>query len=98
MSFFLIRLLQQVRGFELAPEAHPAGSLPPAKWKQGRGRQAIEKIWPASAVTAYIKVCFPSYAAARGIGAKARPGWIMGTSYTVAELKPGQLLEWKSAN
>lgn len=60
MSFFLVSMLQRFRAFELAPGAQPEGSLPPPRWKQGLGRQASEKIWPANAVTAFIKVrpCF----------------------------------------
>lgn len=55
MTFFIVRLLQRVSGFELAPDAQPEGSLPPARWKYGEGRQAVEKIWPASSVTTFIK-------------------------------------------
>lgn len=56
MSVFLILVMQRFERFELAPDAQPGGSLPPPRWKHGRGRQAIEKIWPASALTAFIKV------------------------------------------
>lgn len=55
MSFFVVRLLQRVAALELAPDAQPEGSLPPARWKNGEGRQAVEKIWPGSSVTTYIK-------------------------------------------
>ena len=56
MSFFIVRLLQRVARFELAPDAQPEGSLPPQRWKNGEGRQAVEQIWPASSVTTCIKV------------------------------------------
>ncbi|GJE99948.1 cytochrome P450 [Phanerochaete sordida] len=55
MSFFAVRLLQRVAHFELAPDAQPAGSLPPPEWKTREGRQAMERIWPASSVTTFIK-------------------------------------------
>ncbi|EKM50591.1 uncharacterized protein PHACADRAFT_263957 [Phanerochaete carnosa HHB-10118-sp] len=55
MSFFLVRLLQRVASFELAPDAQPEGSLPSQTWKMRKGRQAIEEIWPASSVTTFIK-------------------------------------------
>ncbi|KAJ7320810.1 cytochrome P450 monooxygenase CYP63 [Mycena albidolilacea] len=54
-SYFLVRLLQEFDTFTLAPEFQPAGSLPPPEWKSRKGRQAIEKIWPAAALTLYIK-------------------------------------------
>ncbi|KAJ7487238.1 cytochrome P450 monooxygenase CYP63 [Mycena galericulata] len=54
-SYFLVRLLQEFDTFTLAPEFQPAGSLPPAEWKSRKGRQAVEKIWPAAALTLYIK-------------------------------------------
>ena len=56
-SYFLVRLLQEFDTFSLAPEFQPAGSLPPPEWKSRKGRQAVEKIWPAAALTLYIKVC-----------------------------------------
>ncbi|KAG5652107.1 hypothetical protein H0H81_006281 [Sphagnurus paluster] len=55
-SYFLVRLLQHFDRFTLAPEVQPAGSLPPPEWKERTGRQAIEKIWPAAAMTLYVKV------------------------------------------
>ncbi|KAJ6602667.1 cytochrome P450 monooxygenase CYP63 [Mycena vulgaris] len=54
-SYFLVRLLQEFDTFTLAPEFQPAGSLPPAEWKDRKGRQVVEKIWPAAALTLYIK-------------------------------------------
>ena len=56
MSFFLVCMLQRFERLELAPDAQPEGSLPPEQWKSGRGRQAVERVWPASAMTAFIKV------------------------------------------
>ncbi|KAJ7901188.1 hypothetical protein B0H14DRAFT_2248780, partial [Mycena olivaceomarginata] len=52
-SYFLVQLLQEFDTFRLAPEFQPAGSLPPPEWKSCR--QAIEKIWPTTALTSYIK-------------------------------------------
>jgi len=55
-SFFLVRLLQEYEGFELTPEYQPEGSLPPAHWRtEGHGRAKIEKVWPANALTLYVK-------------------------------------------
>ncbi|KAG6811218.1 hypothetical protein H0H92_008479 [Tricholoma furcatifolium] len=42
--------------FMLAPDAQPAASLPPAEWKNRQGRQSVEKVWPAAAMTLFIKV------------------------------------------
>ncbi|QRV93092.1 cytochrome P450 family protein [Ceratobasidium sp. AG-Ba] len=55
VSFFLVRLLQRVDAIELAPEAHPEGTLPPEEWKSGVGRKAFEKVWPKSHLTIYSK-------------------------------------------
>ncbi|CCO35695.1 hypothetical protein BN14_09813 [Rhizoctonia solani AG-1 IB] len=52
-SYFLARLLQRVESVELAPEAHPDGTLPPAEWKNGEGRKVYEKVWPKSHLTIY---------------------------------------------
>ncbi|KAA1473301.1 cytochrome P450 monooxygenase CYP63 [Dentipellis sp. KUC8613] len=54
-SFFLVRLLQRFDGVRLAPDAQPRESLPPAEWKTGRGRQCVEQIWPAAAMTLFVK-------------------------------------------
>ncbi|KAF8063490.1 cytochrome P450 monooxygenase CYP63 [Lyophyllum atratum] len=54
-SYFLVRLLQQFDRFTLAPEVQPEGSMPPPEWKERHGRQATEKIWPAAAMTLYVK-------------------------------------------
>ncbi|KAK7443501.1 hypothetical protein VKT23_015674 [Stygiomarasmius scandens] len=54
-SYFLVRLLQEYDTFTLAPEAQPEGSLPPSEWKTRKGRQAVEQIWPAAALTLFVK-------------------------------------------
>ncbi|QRV78302.1 cytochrome P450 family protein [Ceratobasidium sp. AG-Ba] len=51
VSFFLVRLLQQVESITLAPEAHPKGTLPPEQWSTGTGRKAFEKVWVKSRLT-----------------------------------------------
>jgi hypothetical protein len=56
MSYFLVRLLQQFDRFSLAKEFQPSGSLPPLEWKSRTGRQTTEQIWPAAAMTLYVKV------------------------------------------
>ncbi|KAF8151560.1 cytochrome P450 monooxygenase CYP63 [Crassisporium funariophilum] len=55
MSYFLVRLLQRFDRFTLATEFQPEGSLPPTEWKDRKGRQAFERIWPSAAMTLYIK-------------------------------------------
>jgi len=55
VRYFIIRFLQTFRKFELAPDAQPAGSLPPSEWKAGLGRRKVERIWPAAAFTTYVK-------------------------------------------
>ncbi|CAE6440604.1 unnamed protein product [Rhizoctonia solani] len=52
-SFFLCRLLQRVESMELAPEAHPEGTLPRPHWKNGTGRRVYEKVWPKNHLTLY---------------------------------------------
>ncbi|PCH34632.1 cytochrome P450 monooxygenase CYP63 [Wolfiporia cocos MD-104 SS10] len=54
-SYFLTRLMQQFDTFTLAPEAQPEGSLPPAAWKEGKGRERIERMWPDAALTGFVK-------------------------------------------
>ncbi|KAH9921357.1 cytochrome P450 monooxygenase CYP63 [Fomitopsis serialis] len=54
-SFMLVRLLQRFSGFELVPEATPEGARPPRQWKEGKGRQRIEQVWPSTAFTAFVK-------------------------------------------
>ncbi|KAI0935578.1 hypothetical protein AcV5_003967 [Taiwanofungus camphoratus] len=55
-SFLIARLLQKFAKIDLVPEALPEGARPPAEWKQGKGRQRIEKCWPSTAFTAFVKV------------------------------------------
>ncbi|KAJ7641311.1 cytochrome P450 monooxygenase CYP63 [Roridomyces roridus] len=54
-SYVLVRLLQRFERFELAGECQPAGSEPPKEWKERKGRQRVEKIWPAAALTLFVK-------------------------------------------
>ncbi len=55
----MIRLLQVFESFTLCQkEDAPPGACPPASWKEGKGRKAIEQIWPQNAVTLYSKVSF----------------------------------------
>jgi hypothetical protein len=56
MTFFVVRLLQQFDRFELASECQPEGSVPPKVWQERAGRQRVEKIWPAAALTLFVKV------------------------------------------
>ena len=41
---------------ELASDAQPPGSLPPASWAAGTGRQSIERIQPRSHLSMYAVV------------------------------------------
>ena len=59
MSYFLVRLLQQFDRFTLASEFQPEGSQPPPEWKNRKGRQAFERVWPGAALTLFVKVSFP---------------------------------------
>jgi cytochrome P450 len=56
-SYFLVRLLQQFETFTLASDAQPEKSFPPHQWRSSRsiGRQTVEQIWPAAAITLYVK-------------------------------------------
>nr|GAT60764.1 cytochrome P450 monooxygenase [Mycena chlorophos] len=51
ISFFIIRLLQTFETLELAPDAQPEDSRPPASWATGKGRKSMEKIKPKSDLT-----------------------------------------------
>jgi hypothetical protein len=51
----LIRLLQKFDKLELAMDAAPHGSAPPAEWSGKSGRMGVEKVWPKNAVTLYSK-------------------------------------------
>ena len=55
-TYMLARLVQRFSSIELVPEALPKGAAPPASWKQGKGRQTVEKCWPATAFTIFIRV------------------------------------------
>ncbi|KAF7374917.1 Cytochrome P450 monooxygenase [Mycena sanguinolenta] len=48
IAFFIIRFLQSFESIELAPDAQPPESLPPASWANGTGRKKFEKIRPMS--------------------------------------------------
>ena len=52
----MIRLLQVFDRFELRQGDAPPGSLPPPSWKNGPGRERIEKVWPQSSITLFAKV------------------------------------------
>lgn len=56
-SFMMIRILQIFDSFTLRQkEDAPPGACPPSSWKDsGKGRKAIEQIWPQNAVTLYSK-------------------------------------------
>jgi len=53
VSFFLIRLLQNMDSITLAPDAQPPYSRVPENWKNAKGRQAIERVRPMSHITMY---------------------------------------------
>jgi hypothetical protein len=55
-SFFLIRLLQKFSDFELAPDAQPESTKPPASWKEAKGTQATEKIMLNRHLTMFAQV------------------------------------------
>jgi cytochrome P450 len=55
-SYFLVRLLQHFDTLVLAPECQPIESIPRPEWGNREGRQSKEKIWPAAAMTLYVKV------------------------------------------
>ncbi|KAJ3520146.1 hypothetical protein NM688_g9203 [Phlebia brevispora] len=54
-TYFLVRLLQEFESFTLATDVQPKESLPPLHWKDGKGRQAVEQIWPSYAMTLFAK-------------------------------------------
>ncbi|KAF7330545.1 Cytochrome P450 monooxygenase [Mycena venus] len=55
ISFFIIRILQSFESIELAPDAQPPESLPPASWANGSGRKKFEKIRPKSDLTMSVQ-------------------------------------------
>ena len=53
----IVRLLQRVASLELAPDAQPDGTLPPAEWATSKiGRERFERIRPVSSLTMSVKV------------------------------------------
>ncbi|KAH7107826.1 cytochrome P450 monooxygenase pc-3 [Auriculariales sp. MPI-PUGE-AT-0066] len=55
-SFMLVRMMQKVASLELAPDAQPEGSLPPAEWASSKiGRERFERIRPVSTLTMSVK-------------------------------------------
>ncbi|KAF8665619.1 hypothetical protein AX16_000075 [Volvariella volvacea WC 439] len=52
-SFFLIRLLQNFRKIELAPEGHPEGTLPPPEWKGQPGTKGTDRVRIKAHLTMY---------------------------------------------
>ncbi|KAL5519382.1 hypothetical protein ACEPAH_1065 [Sanghuangporus vaninii] len=58
VSFMLVKLCQNFDRVELAPEAQPPESMPPAEWARDTPpgeRKAKEKIWPKTHLTMYAK-------------------------------------------
>jgi len=53
ISFFLIRLLQNIDSIALAPESQPPYSKVPERWKQEKGRSAIEQVRLKTRLTMY---------------------------------------------
>ncbi|KIJ29734.1 hypothetical protein M422DRAFT_268868 [Sphaerobolus stellatus SS14] len=54
-AYFLVRLLQRFKAFELAPQCQPTGSLPNPAWNGKPGRQSVEQIVPAINTTIHSK-------------------------------------------
>ncbi|EJD44086.1 cytochrome P450 monooxygenase pc-3 [Auricularia subglabra TFB-10046 SS5] len=55
-SYLLVRMLQRVASIELAPDAQPAGTLPPPEWASSPiGRESVERIRPVSSLTLSAK-------------------------------------------
>ncbi|KAH7332564.1 cytochrome P450 monooxygenase pc-3 [Rhizoctonia solani] len=54
-SFVLVRILQKFPRLELAMDAAPKGSVPPAEWRGQDGRKGFERVWVKNAVTLYSK-------------------------------------------
>ncbi|KAJ7603778.1 cytochrome P450 monooxygenase [Mycena polygramma] len=55
ISFFIIRILQSFESIDLASDAQPPESLPPASWANGLGRKRFEKIRPKSDLTMFVQ-------------------------------------------
>lgn len=58
-AFFTATILQKFERIELAEDAMPPEARPPAAWKKGPGRKAIEKIKPKSDLTLSVEVSNP---------------------------------------
>lgn len=55
-SYLLVRMMQRVASIELAPDAQPAGTLPPPEWASSPiGRESVERIRPISSLTLSAK-------------------------------------------
>ncbi|KAJ6544117.1 cytochrome P450 [Mycena capillaripes] len=54
-GFFVVKLLQRFKSFRFEPDFQPVGSLPPKEWLGKRGRQGMEKIFPAISMTLHSK-------------------------------------------
>jgi len=55
ISFMLVRLLQNFSSISLELDAFPPGTLPPDDFKLSPGRKGVEKVWPKSTLTLYVK-------------------------------------------
>ncbi|EJD40226.1 cytochrome P450 monooxygenase pc-2 [Auricularia subglabra TFB-10046 SS5] len=55
MTFFLVKFLQAFDGITLDKVAQPPQARPPADWKTGTGRKAIEEIMPTAHLTLFVK-------------------------------------------
>lgn len=69
IAFFLIRFVQTFEHVELAPDAQPEGTLPPAEWREGdpkveagrSSRKVKERIWPKVDLVMYSHVSLRIY-------------------------------------
>lgn len=54
----IIRVLQKFDRIDLVPEAQASDCRPPSAWAQAEpgSRKRIEKVWPMSHLTIYVKV------------------------------------------
>ena len=84
MSYFLVRLMQQFDGFTLAKDCQPVESLPPPEWKDMKGRQSEEELWPSIAMTLFIKV-----------SASLRDGKVLSLTYVRADYGSTSILRAK---
>ncbi|KAH8106029.1 cytochrom P450 [Cristinia sonorae] len=56
MSFFLVKLLQNVSDMSLQLDCQDPKTLPPKDWANFPGRKGVEKVLPKSHLTAYVEV------------------------------------------